>query len=146
MSGHRNKKADSISCTSNGAPRHGRTSRAGGFTLVEVLVAGLVVSIGLLAVAQLQGSALRAAHRSVQRLDAVQLELSLVDRLRATHGVDDARESAAVIEWLAAVSAALPQGTGAVQIQGRVVSVSVEWADPQAARGTMARVHLRTTL
>lgn len=71
--------------------RPGQSASSGGFTLIEVLVALLVVSIGLLGVARLQTLAMRSTHGSHLRSQAVVLAYAMADRMRANNrGVRDA--------------------------------------------------------
>lgn len=66
------------------APRSPRTSAClGGFSLVEVLVAVIVLAVGLLGMAGLQMSALRTTESARYRTLATQATLDLIDRLRA---------------------------------------------------------------
>jgi type IV pilus assembly protein PilV len=58
-------------------------SRSAGFTLVETLVAVLVLSIGLLGVAALQLSSLRSNATATQRTQATFLAHDITDRMRA---------------------------------------------------------------
>lgn len=62
-----------------------RNVRAGsqGFTLIEVLIAVVIFSIGLLAVASLQVVARKANYEAVQRTAASQLAQALLERMRA---------------------------------------------------------------
>lgn len=55
----------------------------GGFTLVEVLVAVLLLAIGVIGAAGAQVAALRTRHGSALMSDGVQLASSLADRMRA---------------------------------------------------------------
>jgi type IV pilus assembly protein PilV len=66
-----------------------------GSTLVEVLVATLVVSIGMLGVAAMHVSALEGANNAQYRSRATDLAMSLVDRVRANYSVDSAYVTAA---------------------------------------------------
>ena len=54
-----------------------------GFSLVEVLIALAVLSIGLLGLAALQTVSLRVGHDSYQRTQATMLAYDIVDRMRA---------------------------------------------------------------
>ncbi len=63
------------------APATPRTHR--GFTLIEALVALVVLSIGLLGVAALQLASLQANHGASQRTQATFLAQDIVDRMRA---------------------------------------------------------------
>jgi type IV pilus assembly protein PilV len=57
--------------------------KASGFSLVEVLVALLVLSIGLLGLATLQTFGLKYNQQSYQRTQAVYQAYDIVDRIRA---------------------------------------------------------------
>lgn len=54
-----------------------------GFTLLEVLIALLVLSIGLLGLAALQTLGLKFNHQSYQRTQAVFQAYDMIDRIRA---------------------------------------------------------------
>jgi type IV pilus assembly protein PilV len=62
-----------------------RNVRAGsqGFTLIEVLIAVVIFSLGLLAVASLQVVARKANYEAVQRTAASQLAQGMLERMRA---------------------------------------------------------------
>jgi len=60
---------------------HGREQY--GFTLIEVLIALLVLSIGLLGLAALQTSGLRSSQMARMRTTATQLAYDISDRMRA---------------------------------------------------------------
>jgi type IV pilus assembly protein PilV len=60
-----------------------RLSLAGGFTLIEVLVAVLVLAIGILGASATQLAALRTRHQSRLMSDGVQLASALADSMRA---------------------------------------------------------------
>ncbi|MGE0803061.1 MAG: type IV pilus modification protein PilV [Lautropia sp.] len=65
--------------------RAGRPARqaAAGFTLLEVLIAIVIVAIGLLGVAAMQASTLKTAGGSKYRSSAIALTTDMADRLRA---------------------------------------------------------------
>ena len=54
-----------------------------GFTLIEVLVSLLVLSIGLLGLAALQATSLKANHGAYNRGQAIFLAYDIMDRMRA---------------------------------------------------------------
>lgn len=56
---------------------------AGGFTLIEVLIALCVLAVGVLGAAAMQLAALRTRHQSSLMSNAVQLASSLADSMRA---------------------------------------------------------------
>jgi type IV pilus assembly protein PilV len=58
-----------------------RTHR--GFTIIEVLVALVVLSVGLLGIAGLYVIALRAGTTSINRMQAVNLAADMADRIHA---------------------------------------------------------------
>jgi type IV pilus assembly protein PilV len=58
-------------------------SRARGFTLVEVLVALVVISVGMLGIAGLYLESLRAGRSALYRTQAVSLAADMADRIRA---------------------------------------------------------------
>ena len=60
-----------------------RPGRISGFTLMEVLVALVILSIGLLGLAGLQAASLRYNHSSYLRSQATLLAYDIVDRMRA---------------------------------------------------------------
>ena len=60
-----------------------------GFTLLEILVALLILSIGLLGLASLQVTALRANSNALFRTQATNLSYMIVDNMRAN--IQDAR-------------------------------------------------------
>lgn len=64
--------------------------RTSGFSLIEVLIALVVFSIGLLGVAGLQMSGLRANNSSALRSQATYLAYDMADRMRANiQGIND---------------------------------------------------------
>jgi type IV pilus assembly protein PilV len=82
------KSFRSLSSLANG------TRHIAGFTLVETLVAVLVLSIGLLGVASLQLSSLRSNATATQRSQATFLVYDITDRMRANRdaAIDGAYE------------------------------------------------------
>ena len=54
-----------------------------GFTLIEVLIAMLVLAVGLLGLAGLQATSLRNNQSAYNRSQATQLAYDLADRMRA---------------------------------------------------------------
>ena len=65
------------------APGGGNRGQAAGFTLIEVLVALVVLSIGLLGLAALQTAGLKYDHSAYQYSQATQLAYDILDRMRA---------------------------------------------------------------
>ena len=116
-----------------------------GTTLIEVLVAMLVLSIGLLGVAALQVNALTTNQGAHVRSQASVLAYDIADRMRANRVVALAggynTTYAAVItgpvtlaeldlfNWKAALTATLPTGEGELATVGNVAVIRVRWTD-----------------
>lgn len=132
----------------------GNSIAQSGFTLIEVLVAVLVTSLGLLGLAVLQARSMEFNHSAYLRSQATQLAYVIADRMRANRraaldgdydGVDfndpqpvcgeqaggsiAARDIAA---WRSAVGCSLPQGHARIQRNGSVITVGVQWDDSRA--------------
>lgn len=112
----------------------------GGFTLIEVLVSALILSIGLIGVAGVQALSLKNNQSAYMRSQASALAYDLADRMRtnvegANAGFYDPGQAASnascgvpagctpqqaarndLAEWIGAVALHLPMGTGFVCI------------------------------
>lgn len=75
------KLDEGVTLMNDAMQRHRRGNK--GFTLLEVLVAVLVLSIGLLGIAGLQVTGLRFNHSAYMRTQATLLAYELADRMRA---------------------------------------------------------------
>lgn len=62
---------------------HPKLRLQSGFTLIEVLIAALVLSVGLLGLAGLQGLSLKMNHGSYLRSQAIILSYEIADAMRA---------------------------------------------------------------
>lgn len=104
-----------------------RRERNSGFTLLEVLIALVVLSIGLLGVAALQAVGLRSSQGAYLTSQASLLAYDMADRIRANPGsaaynnfqTDCAAAGgdlagADLQEWSCAVEALLPSGIGTI--------------------------------
>lgn len=130
-----------------------------GFTLVEVLIAVLVLSIGLLGLASLQAASLRNNYSSYMRTQATLLANDMADRIRAnptgatagsynsigptglpttaptsclTTGCSTAQMALFdIAAWGTLLDSRLPGGTGSVvgTVGGTVFTVTVMWDD-----------------
>ena len=72
-----------LSPTISGHTREMRFAREGGFSLLEVLIALLVLSIGLLGIAGLQTISLQFNHQSYQRTQATVLISEMIEKIIA---------------------------------------------------------------
>ncbi|MXY54705.1 MAG: type IV pilus modification protein PilV [Gammaproteobacteria bacterium] len=71
-----------------GASRATRRREARGHSMIEVLVAALVMATGVLGASALQTEGLRANRVALQRSDSVQLAWSIIDRIRVNAAGD----------------------------------------------------------
>jgi len=131
-------------------PRSNRLSPASGFTLVEVLVALIVLSIGMLGIAALYLESLRASRQALVRTQAVTLASDIADRIRANRAPANAYDCGGTCEadeggnatavgdlnaWRTRVETQLPGGatsityTAAGATTPNVYVVQVSWAE-----------------
>jgi type IV pilus assembly protein PilV len=125
-----------------------------GMTLIEILVAIVVLSVGLLGLAGLQLKGLQVNQGSIYRWQAAMLAEDIADRIRAdragalannyvvTAGAPAGSATGgtlnAVSDWLTRV-AALPGGTATILAPtgpgGNQVTITVAWTDTRAQAG-----------
>lgn len=119
-----------------------------GLSLIEVLVAIVILSLGILGMAGLQASSLRSGQSSLYRSQAALLAENMAERMRANVG--EARQYPLTMNadapsgteirnvdranWLAALATTLPAGDGSIAILGSHVTITVQWNDGRAAR------------
>lgn len=110
--------------------------RMRGMTLIEVLVAVLVLSIGLLGLAGLQVTVLRSNHSAYLRSQATLLAQDITERLLANRAAalageyDDCGANADCSGWANRVPGLLGEGAeGALARVGRNVEVRITWND-----------------
>lgn len=122
-----------------------------GVTMIEVLVAVVVLSIGLLGLAGLQTVGLSHNRSASFRSTATMMTYSILDSMRAnrtaamnggyniaigasaTSGNSIAEQD--VNTWLNELALRLPAGTGAINVDNNVVTVTIQWDD---SRGVSA--------
>ena len=123
-----------------------------GFTLIEVLIAMLVLAVGLLGLAGLQATSLKNNQSAYNRSQATQLAYDLADRMRANIA-GKARYTAILpssatakancltttgctpadmaendlFEWNSAVSNNLPSGIGTLAVTGNMFTIRITW-------------------
>jgi type IV pilus assembly protein PilV len=136
-----------------------------GYTLVEVMVALIVLSIGLLGVAGLQLVGLRGSLSAASRTQASYLADDIIDRMRANYvaarGPDgsglpnlqyqltmgatapgtattDATAIADLNTWLTELQT-LPSGQGSISVDPatNIVTVTIQWVDTRGGDATL---------
>lgn len=129
-------------------PKTVPTRSSAGFSLIEVLVSIVVLSIGLLGTAGLMSASLKNTNTAFYRSQATFLADDIVDRLRANltaarngqynMGPLCAPGAGAMAaydctEWMTAVAQTLPGGAGTVLVDNnRVVTITITWVDPSS--------------
>lgn len=131
-----------------------------GFTLLEVLVAMLVLAIGLLGLAGLMASSMRNNLSASHRTQATWMAYDIIDRMRAnrasavTGGYVTAMGTAAtcsaaaptgtdtipvqdIAAWKNQLACALPAGNGsiAVNVATRAATIVIQWNDSRGSQG-----------
>jgi type IV pilus assembly protein PilV len=117
-----------------------------GVTLIEVLVAIVIFSIGLLGLAAMQLHSLQFNETASVRGHAVFLAYEMADRIRArpdgaalsgfelaicAPGDEECVVSTKAdhVEWRANLARQLPGGTGSVAIAGNRATITVQWSE-----------------
>lgn len=130
-----------------------RRRSGAGFSLIEVLVALLVLAFGLLGLAFLQVLNVRYTNSAQHRTVATNLGYEMLDMMRTNHlviseysfdytaapvpatgcirstGVGAGDYQAKIARWQCEVSASLPGGQSRVQVVGNQATVSIRWND-----------------
>ncbi|MDM5177508.1 type IV pilus modification protein PilV [Massilia sp. DJPM01] len=125
--------------------------RQQGFSMLEVLITMIVISVGLLGIAGLIITNMKANHSAYSRGQATILAMDIIDRMRANRNIAQAGApyvidvnaatpaAAATVgdrdikEWRDALASALKEGTGGVafDVSGNV-TVTIQWDDTRA--------------
>lgn len=124
-----------------------------GLTLVEILVALVVLSVGLLGLAAMQTTSVKFTTSAYQRTQATALAYDLIDKMRgnrlaalnndyiiafespvpacgAFDGTGTLRDQD-IKAWRNAIACRLPQGTGSVTRVNDEFTVAIQWDDSQ---------------
>lgn len=119
-----------------------------GATLIEVLVSMVILALGMLGLASLQVANLRNNQAAYYRSQATFLGYDILDRMRVNRSVaaqyvvavdanaaggGNAVAVADVPAWKAALNADLPEGEGAVTLNGNLATICVVWDDRRPA-------------
>lgn len=141
-----------MSIARTGRRLHARSMR--GASLLEVLVAIVVLAIGMLGVAGMQTNALKFNHTASVRTQATYLAYEIADAMRANfqEAVDGRYDlalnanppnnatipAADLTRWRAALTERLPSGTGSIArnaINNTLVTITIQWAEGRLGDG-----------
>ena len=113
-----------------------RTQR--GVTLIEILITLLVLAVGLLGLAALQGISLKTGQVSLYRTQATNLAYEVIDHARANRSqvaISGAIPNEAV--FVERIAALLPNGTLATNVTDAggdgIINVQITWLDDREA-------------
>ena len=123
--------------------RNSRRKQAGA-SLIEVMVAFLILSIGLLGLAMLQGKSLRMNTDAYLRSQATLIAHELMESMRSNPNGDYAAlgkpascgctgiaraTNDDLIRWYDALAAQLPGATGTIAKAGTVYTINMSWKE-----------------
>jgi type IV pilus assembly protein PilV len=121
--------------------------RSSGFSMVEVLVSLVILSVALLGTAGLAAASLRSNNNSYYRSQATVLADDILDRMRANRvearagNYDIAADPVEIsapentmarfdcVEWVNTLSTTMPGGSGTVTVAGNVATIVIQWGD-----------------
>lgn len=136
-------------------------SRQTGFSMVEILVTLVVLSLGLLGVLGLQVTGLQRNDGAYLRTQASLYAYDIADRMRANRDnalagtynllmTDSAPTGSGIAnldrsEWFTDLGS-LPGGDGSINVAGNVATIVVQWDDSRAGGSQTTSVTVRTIL
>lgn len=140
-----------------------------GFTLVEVLIALVVLAIGLLGMASLMMNSLQSSQGAYLRSQASLLTYDIVERMRANHGQaissdaytlaentgttsdpgckssgcsPSAQAQLDLHEWRAALDAGIPGAKAIIEREnGNEYTIKISWEEASALQQTTENLH-----
>ena len=136
-------------------------TRDSGFSLLEVMIAVLVLSVGILGMATLQLQALKSNQSALSRTEATQYASLIGDLMRANRSAalagqydialgesaSGATAAVADLQYWKQTLASLPQGDGAVVVSQGRATIRVQWqGSRQAGEPAQQALIVRTAL
>ena len=111
-----------------------KTFTQNGMALLEVMVAVVVLSLGLLGVAGMQLAGMRSNQVAYYRSVATMQAYDMADRIRAGMNTNaytpvTAVDTSELGDWKAKNASLLPGGGGDVTIVGNRLQISVQWRE-----------------
>ena len=148
--------------TTNTEWRRRNMHKGHGFTLLEFLIALLIVSFGLLGIAGIIANSMKSNQSAYFRSQAVVMADDIIDRMRANRITADGGATSPytspynlplaaapsgggvpeddLTQWRSALAVTLPSGNGSVAVATtKKVTVVVQWDDSRAAGGDGAQ-------
>ena len=139
--------------------------RQRGLSLIEVLIAMLILAIGLLGIAAMQAITLRNSQSAFDRTQAVVLSYAMLDRMRANSAAARAGSynlaetctaptgTATLIQndhrqWIQELRGTMGDATttcGTISCVASVCSITVKWNDSRATAGLAAQTITTTS-
>lgn len=122
-----------------------------GMTLIEVLVALLILTVGLLGAAAVQINALKYTDSSRMTSQASFIAYDMMDRIRANSGANytvtpptsanpgNARDQHLFDFTTSIVNFGGPTATGSITLNQRVYTITITWSDARAANTANAQ-------
>ncbi len=133
---------------------HMNIQKSRGLTLIEIMIAVFVLSVGLLGLAGLQMTGLKNNHSSQMRTEATIQANNILERMRVNRAVAlaggyDIALSAAppggtdlvqtdLNQWLTELANSLPAGDGSIQtnLATGVTVITIQWDDSKGTGGS----------
>ncbi len=126
--------------------RSSRSYRQRGFSLLEVLITIVVLSLGLLGFAGLQVYSLKTNRIAMQRSLATMYAYSMIDSMRANRvqalagnynlaGFAAAQGGGGTValndvhDWLDAIHSNLPDGQAKITVNGTSATIQIQWSE-----------------
>jgi type IV pilus assembly protein PilV len=125
-----------------------RAKRQAGFTLIEIMVAVLIFSFGLLGLVGLQSRAIEFSTSAEDSNRAALLANDIGSLMVVSSTVTLPQTQ--LDEWQAQVAdptqGGLPSGVGTVAVAANVATITIEWGAPSAASGASKNRYITSVM